>query len=50
MMKSQFGDYLRSRKPIAQENEIMCKALCHNICVLIQEMCELGIEVYFPEV
>jgi myo-inositol catabolism protein IolC len=25
----------------------LCKFLCHNICVLIQEMYELGIEPEF---
>jgi transposase len=50
MMKRKFGSYVRSRNSIAQENEILCKALCHNICVLIQEMFELDIKVDFQEV
>ena len=50
MMKRKFGGHLRARSSIAQENEILCKALCHNICVLIQEMFELGIKVDFQEV
>jgi len=28
-------------------NEVLCKILCHNICCLIQEQCELGIEPIF---
>jgi myo-inositol catabolism protein IolC len=28
-------------------NEVLCKIVCHNICVLIQEMYELGIEPAF---
>jgi hypothetical protein len=28
-------------------NECLCKILCHNICCLIQEQCELGIELIF---
>jgi hypothetical protein len=24
-------------------NEVLCKILCHNLCVLIQEQHELGI-------
>jgi len=40
---------LRSKTEIGQDNEILCKALCHNICVLIQEMFELGISAEFLE-
>jgi len=47
MMKRKQGTYLRSRKGIAQVNEILCKALVHNICVLIQETFESGIQVDF---
>ena len=50
MMKRKFGSHLRARNSLAQENEVLCKALCHNICVLIQEMFELGINVDFQEV
>ena len=49
MMKRKFGSNLRARNSLAQENEVLCKALCHNICVLIQEMFELGIKVDFRE-
>jgi hypothetical protein len=50
MMKRKFGSYVRGKNSISQENEVLCKALCHNICVLIQEMFELGIKVDFQEV
>ena len=50
MMKRKFGSYVRGRHSVSQENEVLCKALCHNICVLIQEMFELGIKVDFQEV
>lgn len=50
MMKRKFGSNVRTRNSIAQENEVLCKALCHNICVLIQEMFELDIKVDFQEV
>ena len=33
---------------VAMVNEVLCKIICHNICVLIQETHELGIEVEFP--
>jgi hypothetical protein len=28
-------------------NELLCKVLCHNICVVIQSVYELGIEPTF---
>jgi transposase len=49
MMKRKQGVNLRTKNDIAQVNEIMCKCLVHNICVLIQEMFELGIVVDFHE-
>jgi hypothetical protein len=30
-----------------QVNEVLCKIICHNICVVIQEMHELGIDPNF---
>jgi hypothetical protein len=30
---------------VAQVNEVLLKVLCHNICVVIHEMFELGIEL-----
>jgi transposase len=47
MIKTKFGDSVRSKTRMAQINEVLCKILCHNICVLIQEMHELGIEPNF---
>lgn len=47
MIKSKFGEQIRSKVRTAQTNEALCKVLCHNICVLIQSMYELGIEVDF---
>ena len=47
MIKSKFGDAVRSKTKTAQVNEILLKVLCHNICVVIQEMHELGIEAKF---
>jgi hypothetical protein len=45
--KSKFGDGVRSKTPTAQVNEVLCKVLCHNVCVLIQSMYELGINPVF---
>ena len=47
MIKSKFGSAIRSRTSTAQKNELLLKILCHNICVVIQEMNELGIEGNF---
>lgn len=47
MIKTKFGTQIRSRKEVSQINEVLLKVLCHNICVLIHEMHELGIDVKF---
>jgi transposase len=45
MIKAKFGDSIRSKTRTAQINEVLCKILCHNICVLILEMKELEISI-----
>ena len=47
MVKAKFGDKLKSKNWVAQQNELLCKLIAHNICVLIQEMHELGIKPEF---
>lgn len=47
MMKRKFGDRLRGKSFSAQVNEALCMVLCHNLCVVIQEMYELGINPEF---
>ena len=47
MIKSKFGDNVRSKTWTAQVNEVLCKVICYNICVVIQEMHELGINPDF---
>ena len=47
MIKSKFGDSLRSKTKTAQINEALCKVLCHNICCLIQSMFELNVKPEF---
>jgi transposase len=47
MIKMKFGAVVRAKTPIAQVNEVLCKILCHNICVLIQSIYELGLEPVF---
>jgi hypothetical protein len=43
MVKSKFGDSLRSRSEVGQMNEILCKVIAHNLCVLIASIYELGL-------
>jgi transposase len=47
MIKSKFGDALRSKTKTAQINEALCKVLCHNLCCLIQSMFELNVKPEF---
>jgi transposase len=47
MIKAKFGQRLRSKSMTAQINEALCKVLCHNLCVVIQSVHELGIEAAF---
>jgi len=48
-IKRKFGDNVRSKSQVAMKNEVLCKCICHNICVLIQESHELGIEIDFDQ-
>jgi transposase len=50
MVKTKFGDAVRSKTDIAAKNEVLCKILCHNICCLISAMYELGIDPTFGSV
>ena len=47
MIKAKFGDSVRSKTDTAMVNEALCKVLCHNVVVLIQSACELGVEATF---
>jgi len=47
MIKGKFGGSVRAKSPTAQVNEVLCKVLCHNICVLIQSIYETGLEPTF---
>ena len=49
-IKRKFGNAVRSKTDVSMVNEVPCKLLCYNICVLIQEQHELGIEaVFWPD-
>ena len=47
MIKAKFGGSVRAKSPVAQVNEVLCKVLAHNICVLIQSIYELNLEPVF---
>ncbi len=47
MIKGKFGEKLRCKTETAQINEALLKVLCHNLCVIIGSMYELGIEPTF---
>jgi len=47
MVKAKFDDSVRSKSDVAMRNEVYCKFLAHNLCVVHQSMIELGIEGMF---
>lgn len=47
MIKRRFGNNVKCKKEISQDNEILAKVLAHNICVLVQEIFLNNIEVNF---
>ena len=50
MVKSKFGDSVRSKGDMAMKNEVLAKILCHNIVCVIHAMYELGIDPVFGQV
>jgi transposase len=44
MLKRKFGDSLRSKSDIGQINEVLCKVIAHNLCVLIACVHEIGLD------
>lgn len=49
MIKRKFGNSIRCKKEISQDNEILLKVLCHNLCVLIQEIFLNNINIDFQK-
>lgn len=47
MIKAKFGSFVRSKTPVAQRNEVLCKVLAHNLCVLVQTFFEHGVDPRF---
>lgn len=38
MIKRRFGNNVKCKKEVSQDNEIYAKVLAHNVCVLVQEL------------
>jgi hypothetical protein len=47
MVKTKFGDGLKSKTDVAARNEVLRKLVCHDICCVISAMYELGIQPEF---
>ena len=47
MVKGKFGDSVRSKSDRGQVNEVLCKMLAHNICVVIKAMETFGLQANF---
>ena len=45
-IKRKFGETIKSKNRVAQENEMLCKIIAYNITVLIHAMYELGINPF----
>ncbi len=45
MIKAKFGDSLRSKSEVGQINEVLCKVIAHNLCVLIACVHEIGLSI-----
>jgi len=46
-LKRKFSGFVRSKSDTAQENEMLCKVVCHNAAVLVSSIFSLGVEVDF---
>jgi hypothetical protein len=47
MIKAKFGDDMSGKSDTAQVNEVLCKVIARNLCVLIQSFYELGVNPTF---
>lgn len=47
MVKAKSRGHVWSKSDTVMKNEVLCKFLCHNICVVHQSQVELGIEPIF---
>jgi hypothetical protein len=44
MIEAKFGDSLRSKSDVGHINEVLCKVVARNLCMLIACIHELGLE------
>lgn len=49
-IKRKFGEKIFNKSEVGQTNEILCKILCHNLCVLIYWLYEFGVEGMLGEI
>jgi hypothetical protein len=49
MIKAKFGDDVLAKSDTGQVNEVLCKVIAHNLCVLIQSFYELAIDPTFTQ-
>ena len=47
MIKTKSRGSVRSKTFPGQANEVLCKVVCHNLCVLVQEMFKLDVQPDF---
>lgn len=47
MLKRNFGDSIRSKVDTAQENDLLCKVIAHNICCIVTAIHERGLTPKF---
>jgi len=47
MVKRRFGESLLSKDETPQKNELLCKFICHNACVLVKSIHTLGLAPEF---
>lgn len=45
MVKAKFGDSSKSKSDTGNINEVLCKVILHNLCVLISCIHEMGLDV-----
>lgn len=45
MIKVKFTEKIYSKNSVGQMNEVLCKVLCHNLCVLIYWLYQFGVEL-----
>ncbi len=49
MIKSRFGDITTMKNETGMKNDVMCKVLAHNLCVLCQEIFLLNLDFDFAQ-